>query len=304
MDAGKRGIWWRAAPLALALAGATGVACAQDFADETSTFPTTRFAEGARSASTSLNDVTATIVMERHPDVNPDVDVPVLKVIVDGHKVLESIGVEDVDTDQPAAVASIAEIDPANSHPEVYFSSYNGGCCSTVIVAEELGDSWVAVPIGDFDGDEDYLQDLNGDGRAEIATIDINFLSRFDCTACSAAPRVIYSVEAGKVVDLSADPSFHAAHTAWLKILEGSIDPETQWSSRGFLAGWLAEKIRLGEGAEAWQELNSHWDLANDPGEETCPNGDDPEACPEDQRKVVTFPERLRLFLTSQGYTF
>ncbi len=296
----KRAIAWGAALLALAT---MGPAAAQDFS-EASPFPSTVFGAGARSASVTSGGVTATIDMERRADVNPDIDVPVLKVSVGGKQVLESVGVENVDGDQPEAVASIAEIDPTNSEPEVYFSSYNGGCCSTVIVAEQVGDAWRAVPVGDFDGDEDYLQDLDHDGIAEIVTIDINFLSRFDCTACSAAPRVIYSVKDGQVVDITREPRFLQAHRDWLAAIDETVEPAERWSSRGYLAGWLAEKTLLGEGLSAWDELNKHWDAANDPGEEACPNGDDPSTCDVKDQKVMKFPERLRLFLASRGYTF
>ena len=44
--------------------------------------------------------------------------------------------------------------------------------------------------------------------------------------------------------------------------------------------------------------------FANDPGEEVCPNGDDPDQCEKKDRKVLQFPERLRLFLNSAGYKF
>jgi hypothetical protein len=288
---------------AMVLTVGVSVSHADDPSDEKSPYPTTEFAEGARTAVVTSGDVTATITMERRKDVNPDVDVPVLHVVVGGKPVLESVGI-DADVDEPAAAASIAEMDPGNHHPEVYFSSYNGGCCSTVIVAEEAGDHWVAVPVGDFDGDEDYLRDLDGDGVPEIATIDINFLSRFDCTACSAAPRVIYTVKNGAIVDLTKEPRFLDAHRAWLKEIEDSVEPADRWDSKGFLAGWLAEKIRVGEGATAWADLNSHWNSAADEGEETCPNGDDPDQCAKNERKVLKFPEQLRLFLTNAGYTF
>ena len=195
-------------------------------------------------------------------------------------------------------------MDPTNHHKEVYFSSSDGGCCRTVIVAEEVRDAWVAVPVGDFNGDGGYLQDLSGDGIAEIATIDASFITRFDCTACSAAPRVIYTVKEGNVVDLTTDTRFLAAHRDWLKQIEDAVEPAQQWKSPGFLAGWLGEKIRLGEGAAAWQAISAHWDFANDPGEEVCPNGDDPDQCEKKDRKVLQFPERLRLFLNSAGYKF
>ena len=50
-----------------------------------------------------------------------------------------------------AARAAIAR----NRHQEVYFASYSGGahCCTHVVIAEELGKKWVAVTVGDFDGD-------------------------------------------------------------------------------------------------------------------------------------------------------
>lgn len=266
-------------------------------------FPTTQFAPGARSASVTDGDLAATITMTRIPSVDPDIDVPVLTVTVAGKQVLEATGVES-DTNDPAAVASIAEMDPTNRHKEVYFSSFSGGCCSSVIVAEEVGNAWVTIPIGDFEGDGGYLQDLDGDGVAEIVTVDGSFINRFDCTACSATPRTIYTIKGGAVIDLTNEPRFLAAHRAWLKVLEDNIDPDQQWKSPGFLAGWLAEKIRVGEGADAWQAINAHWDSAHDDGEPVCPNGDDPDQCAEKDRKVMKFPERLRLFLQSSGYKF
>ena len=97
---------------------------------------------------------------------------------------------------------------------------------------------------------------------------------------------------------------FLPAHRAWLKEIEDSVEPDARWSSKGFLAGWLAEKIRLGEGAGAWAELYGRWNFAEDEGEEACPNGDDPDACAKKDRKVLKFPERLRLFLTDADYKF
>jgi hypothetical protein len=274
-----------------------------DDADAKPAFPTSEFAEDAKTATVTAAGITATITMVTRPDLDPDNDTPMLTVTVDGKQVLEAPGTAG-DVDEPSAEASIAEMDPDNQHQEVYFSSYSGGCCTTVIIAEQVGQQWVTVPVGDFDGDGGYLQDLDGDGVAEIATVDINFINRFDCTACSAAPRVIFTVKGGDVVDLSTEPRFQSAHRAWLKALEGNIDPDQQWKSPGFLAGWLAEKIRVGEGANGWQDLNAHWDSAHDAGEPVCPNGDDPDQCAEKDRKVTKFPERLRLFLQSAGYTF
>jgi len=265
-------------------------------------YPTAQFAdEDATSATVTAGGVTATITLEQIPDSDPDNPTPVLHISVGGQEVLRAQGVAG-EPDDPPAEASIAEMDPSNKLPEVYFVS---GCCSTVVVAESLPNGqWVTVPIGDFGDTGATLEDLDGDGIAEIATEDINFITRFDCTACSTAPRTIYTVKNGAVVDETTEPRFLAAHRDWLKQLTDAIQPDAMWTSPGFLAGWMAEKIRVGEGADGWEQLNSHWDFTHDDGDEICPNGDDPDSCDAKDRKLLKFPERLRLFLTANGYTF
>jgi hypothetical protein len=289
--------------VALLLAAPAAGAAATDDEDRPK-FPTTEFAEDATTAAVTVGNVTATVTMV--PPTDPESgSLPVLTVAVDGIKVAEATGTE-TDFDTLAAHASIAEMDPGNDHPEVYFSSYSGGahCCNTVIVAEQVGDTWAVVPVGDFDGDGDYLDDLDGDGVAEIATVDNRFLYAFDSYAASAAPLVIYTVRAGAVVDITTEPRFLPAHRDWLKQIEDNVEPAEKWSSPGFLAGWLAEKIRVGEGAAAWQELNAHWNLQTDAGMEVCLTGADPDDCPDGQLKTEKFPEALKLFLTQNGYTF
>ena len=66
-------------------------------------YPTTQFAPGAKTASVSDGDLTATITMTRRPDIDPDVDVPILTITVAGKPVLEATGICS-DTDEPAAV--------------------------------------------------------------------------------------------------------------------------------------------------------------------------------------------------------
>jgi hypothetical protein len=301
---------WRTCLLAgVILMAAQGLAVAQD--DETEqpdapAYPTTEFAEGAKSAAVTEGDVTAGVSMIRRKDIDPDADVPLLSVIVDGAKVLEAVGAAS-GLDFPAADASIANIDPDNDYPEVYFTSLSGGahCCTTVVVAEQLGDKWVAVTIGeDFDGDGNFLDDLDGDGLAEMAIPDGRFFYKFDCYACSAAPLRILTVRGGKTLDVSTERRFLDAHRDWLKDMEDDVDPADRWSSKGVLAGWVAEKVRLGEGKEAYQAVLDHWDFAADEGEETCRTGGEPESCPSHELVHLKFPDRLKLFLDKNGYAF
>ena len=294
----------QAAAMAVALAMATAVAHAQDETD-TPDFPTTSFADGATSASVTSGDVTATVRLLRAKPPNPDTDKVWLRVKVKGLPVAEAYG-PDAGFDVPEAEASIAEIDPTNHYPEVYFAAYTGGahCCTQVIVAEEQPQGWVTIDVGQFDGGSDFLQDIDGDGVAEIVTVDNRFLYTFDCYACSAAPLVIDTVRGGKVVDVSKDPRYLPAHRDWLAQLNDSVEPSERWTSPGFLAGWVAAKVRVGEGADAWAALKAHWDYAKDQGEETCLTGADIDACPKGELKVLKFPDRLKLFLDRNGYSW
>jgi hypothetical protein len=252
-----------------------------------------------------VGSLTAEVSMQARPDIDPDADVPVLVVTVDGIRVAEVPGI-DSGFDFPLADASIAEIDPANDTPEVYFSSHSGGahCCNLVIVAEAVGEAWVTLTVGEFDDNGSGLADVNRDGVAEITAVDQAFLYRFGSYAGSAAPLVLYTVRAGKVVDVSAEPRYGDAHRHWLKQMEDAVDPDQRWTSAGFLAGWLAAKIRVGEGKDAWAALNENWNLADDEGEEVCRTGGEPEDCRKKNLVVLKFPERLKLFLDENGYRF
>ncbi|HZP19133.1 MAG TPA: hypothetical protein VFB16_02910 [Bauldia sp.] len=298
-----------AALLALGLAGhAFGQSTGDDTGndeqgDDTPNYPTTEFAEGAKSASVTVGDIIAGISMVKRPDIDPNADVPVLQVSVGGKKVLEVPGVAS-GFDQPAAEASIVEMDPANQHEEVLFSSYSGGahCCSNLIVAEELGGKWTAINVGAFDGDGNYLDDLDNDGEAEIVTVDNRFLYQFDCYACSAAPLTIYQIRSGKAVDATADPKYLQAHKDWLSRMEADVDPDDQWTSAGYLAGWVATKARVGQGADAMKQLRAHWDYDTDVGEEVCADGRDPDSCGNKNLVILKFPDRLERFLKTAGF--
>lgn len=275
--------------------GLVGAASAQSAGSD---YPTTEFDGGSQSAAVTVGPLTANVSVMPRPDADPDFDSPVLTVTVDGREVLEVVGVAS-GFDFPATEASIADIDRANSGPEVYFGSYSGGahCCTQVIVATQVGDRWVAVPIGDFDGDGRYLSDLDGDGVAEIATADNRFLYQFGCYACSAAPLTVMSVHGGKVYDVSGEARYLPAHRDWLEQLEENMEPADMWTSAGYLGGWVAAKIRVGEGLEAWDGLTANWDYAGDEGEEVCLTGQNLDECPRRSRKVLNFPDRLKLFL-------
>ena len=93
--------------------------------------------------------------------------------------------------------------------------------------------------------DRCLASDLAGDGHPVFETRDNAFLYTFGCYACSTAPLKILTIEDGEVKTVSADPRFRPAHEAYLK---GMITEVPDEEVNGFLAGYVGEKILLGEG--------------------------------------------------------
>jgi len=226
---------------------------------------------------------------------------PVVAILVDGKEVTRREGEAGFGT--PAVGVQIAEIDPGNAYPEVVVSFYTGGahCCSdtSVITSSKDGSAWQSVDVGEFDGEPLLATDLNGDGRYEFETRDNAFLYAFACYACSEAPLELLTVENGAVKNVTGDERFKPAHAAYLK---GMIENVPDEDVNGFLAGYVGEKILLGEGKQAWTLMQSYYDKASDWGLEACnePLNEDGE-CPGQEMKL-TYPEALERMLKENGY--
>ena len=228
---------------------------------------------------------------------------PVVTVFAHGKEVAklegESIGFAD-----PPISVQIAELDPGNPYPEVVVSFFTGGahCCSatSVLTASPDGSKWTTVDLGEFDGGPLLATDLNSDGRYVFMTRDNAFLYAFACYACSEAPLKLIGIENGAVKDLTRDPVFKPAHEAWLKSMVENVSEDAD--ANGFLAGYVAEKILLGEGKQAFELMLAHYDHTSDWGLETCdkPLNDDGE-CPGATIRL-TFPDALERMLNENGY--
>jgi hypothetical protein len=173
---------------------------------------------------------------------------PVVTVFANGKEIAKLTG--DAGFGNPPVGVQIADIDPGNSHPEVVISFYTGGahCCSdtSVVTSSPDGSTWTTVDVGEFDGGPLLASDLNGDGRYEFKTRDNAFLYTFACYACSEAPLEVLTVENGAVKNVTTQESFKPAHAAWLKGMIANVPDE---DVNRFLAGYVGEKILLGEGS-------------------------------------------------------
>ena len=223
-------------------------------------------------------------------------------MFADGKQIAELEG-EGTGTGDPPVSVQIAEIDPANSSPEVVVSFYTGGahCCSDtkVISASKDGASWKTIELGQFDGGPLLASDVAGDGHPVFETRDNAFLYTFGCYACSTAPLKILTIEDGEVKTVSADPRFRPAHESYLKSMITEVPDE---EVNGFLAGYVGEKILLGEGKQAWALMLDYYDKASDWGLDVCDKPLDTEGnCP-GKTERLTFPAALERMLNENGY--
>jgi serine protease Do len=79
------------------------------------------------------------------------------------------------------------------------------------------------------------------------------------------------------------------------------INPDL-WKSNGFLVAWVASKIRLGDGDEAWAKFMASYDKNSDFGPQICTTGQKVDDCPAGKLKAQPIPEGFAEFLEANGY--
>jgi S1-C subfamily serine protease len=183
---------------------------------------------------------------------------------------------------------------------------FSGGahCCTDTLIATETSpDHWEAVETGALDGDGFALEDIDGDGAAELVSVDNSFLYAFDSYASSFAPIRIQRLVRGRLEDVTRDPIFIHRLRQELAGMEylARQNPDL-WHSNGFLAGWVADKARLGELADAWTKMIPFYDHSSTFGEMICTTGDTVANCPQADVRMLPFPEGLAKHLVDNGY--
>jgi hypothetical protein len=118
----------------------------------------------------------------------------------------------------------------------------------------------------------------------------------------SYAPVVTIFADGKEVAKIEGESTGFGEPPVSVQIAE--IDPGNQYPEVvvSSLAGYVGEKILLGEGKQAWDLMLGYYDKASDWGLEVCgqPLDEDGE-CPVQQVKL-TFPDALERMLNENGY--
>lgn len=203
--------------------------------------------------------------------------------------------------------AAVVRLLPVAETPQVIITNFTGGahCCTqtTILTRAPRSESWAAITAATLDGDGYWFEDVNGDGGQELLSVDNAFLYAFDSYAGSFAPLKIGRLSGGSIEDISEDPSMRSRLVQDLAGMEFSakLNPEL-WKSNGFLAGWVASKIRLGQGEEAWKKFMANYEKKSDFGPQSCTTGQKIGDCPADKTMPIPIPKALAQFLRDNGY--
>lgn len=188
---------------------------------------------------------------------------------------------------------SLQDLD-SNGTPEVIVETYSGGahCCTEHTVYTWRGNTFTSAKLGPSDGNGGAFKDLNGDGRMEFVTYDNSFLYTFDAYAGSFPPSVILSYRNGNFEDVTRQYPQYLRGIAWQ--MYQTI--EQNGAGNGVLAGYVAQKILLGEFEQGWQFMLARYDRNSDWGFEIYDRNSNVIG------RHPDFPNALRAFLIDTGY--
>ncbi|MEP9358854.1 hypothetical protein [Sphingomonas sp. KR3-1] len=149
------------------------------------------------------------------------------------------------------------------------------------------------------------LADLSGDGAIDLVFEDGRFAYVFGCGACTPRPPRVFTVRAGKPVDVSREPGYARAYRAEMARL-APICLSSRRYRNGACAAYVADAARVGQFDKAWAKMLRHWERAENDLWQSCSvprsawAGDN--CPPASSSHYRTFPESLRAFLRATGY--
>jgi hypothetical protein len=202
---------------------------------------------------------------------------------------------------------SLMTLDPALKLPQLVFTRFSGGahCCTNtwIVYKPNGGEAWSLIDAGKTDGGGYSYEDVDGDDGLEMLRVNNAFLYAFDSYAGSLAPIQIFKLRGGKLEDVSTEEIYRPRLMQDLASMEYSakVDPSL-WKSNGFLIGWAAAKMRLGQGQDAWQVVAENARKDSSFGPQECITGQKLDDCPDDKLKYIPILKAMASFLKEEGY--
>ncbi|MDJ0542876.1 MAG: hypothetical protein PX637_00705, partial [Microcystis sp. M53601_WE4] len=184
-----------------------------------------------------------------------------------------------------------------NGIDEIIVSTYSGGahCCTSLVIYTWQKDKFIREETGFLDGSGGSFEDLDGDNNYEFVTVDNAFLYAFSSYAASFPPSRIYTFQQGKLADVTRKYPQELRKTLAAMLKAFQLAKKEKAEVNGILAGYVAQKILLGEYEEAWQFLLANYDKNSDWGldihGQSIALG-----------KYPDFPAALSAFLLKNGY--
>jgi hypothetical protein len=182
--------------------------------------------------------------------------------------------------------------------PEVVVQAYTGGahCCMSVSTYTWQDEQFQPIYFDYLDGGGGRFEDLDGDGLTEFITVDNAFFYTFSSYAGSYPPSLILTFQDGEYLDTTAQFTQRLGSTAWDMYESVDQRDDEGYEINGLLAGYVAQKIRLGQYQDGWDFMMARYDQENDWGLERF----------DDEGNVTEeysdFPEALQAFLQELGY--
>jgi hypothetical protein len=184
-----------------------------------------------------------------------------------------------------------------NNVPEIIVSTFSGGahCCTNFQIYTWQNNQFIETETGYLNSGGGEFKDLNGDGKIEFLTDDNAFLYQFSSYAGSFPPSLILSFNNGELKNVTRQYTQQLKATAW-QMYRAFVETKQQgYEVNGVLAGYVAQKILLGEYKAGWQFMLANYDRTSDWGLQIYQGEKEVGRYPD-------FPTALRAFLIERGY--
>ncbi len=234
------------------------------------------------SASAAIAAPLAEITLENQPFQTQEISAETVRVVVDNYQPLNFEDSEiqyfsyaiyidnELKYQEQQAIdftfgsISLEHLDP-DGVPEVLYHKYSGGahCCSTYTVMSWQSDRLHQLQTYPLDASAaGAFDDIDGDGYSELLSSDYRFLYTFSSYASSWPPIIILSFREGTLIDVTQQfPQRLRSHAyrMYEQTRESTLtDPKL--GVNGILAGYVAQKILLGEYESGWNYMLAHYD--------------------------------------------